>query len=172
MRSSFPFLSSFLTPTPHPGVSDPANPFNNNAQPNSWTPPLNTSWTWGKDRVFGVNLGGWLVMEPFITPSYYQKYAGAVDEFTLSTLMSADTASGGLAQLETHYDTFIVSSFCFSLSLSLLSSSLSERALTSSFPSRWIDRAGHCGNSRSVVLAPFFPPRRHSSNHPYTQVPV
>ena len=117
VRSSFPSFSSILTPTPHPGVSDPANPFSNNAQPNSWTPPLNTSSTWGKDRVFGVNLGGWLVMEPFITPLYYQKYTGAVDEFTLSTLMSADTAGGGLAQLETHYDTFIVSRFCFSLSL-------------------------------------------------------
>lgn len=36
-----------------PGVSDPNDPFNNNARPNSWTPPLNQSWTWGKDRVFG-----------------------------------------------------------------------------------------------------------------------
>ena len=84
-------------------------------------------------------------MEPFITPLYYQKYTGAVDEFTLSTLMSADTAGGGLAQLETHYDTFIVSSFCFSLSFScrllFLSSlfCLCERMLTSSFLSRWID---------------------------------
>ena len=91
------------------GVDDPANPFNNNAQANSWTPPLNTSWTWGKDRVYGVNLGGWLVMEPFIRPDIYQRYPGAVDEFTLSTLMAADTANGGLAQLETHYDTFVVS---------------------------------------------------------------
>lgn len=34
-------------------VDDPKDPFNNNAQPNSWTPPLNTSWTWGVDRVYG-----------------------------------------------------------------------------------------------------------------------
>ena len=34
-------------------VDDPSNPFNNNAQPNSWTPPLNTSWTWGQDKVYG-----------------------------------------------------------------------------------------------------------------------
>ena len=34
-------------------VDDPEDPFNNNAQPNSWTPPLNTSWTWGKDKVYG-----------------------------------------------------------------------------------------------------------------------
>ena len=48
-------------------------------------------------------------MEPFITPALYQKYSGAVDEWTLSTLMAADTASGGLGQLETHYSTFVVS---------------------------------------------------------------
>ena len=44
------------------GVYDPANPFNNNAQPNSWTPPLNTSWTWGVDRIYAVNLGGLFVL--------------------------------------------------------------------------------------------------------------
>ncbi|PPQ71289.1 hypothetical protein CVT26_011939 [Gymnopilus dilepis] len=88
-------------------VQDPADPFNNNAQPNSWTPPLNTSWTWGVDRVYGVNLGGWLVLEPFIAPSLYQKYPTAIDEFTLSQAMAADTASGGLQQLEDHYATFI-----------------------------------------------------------------
>ena len=37
-------------------VADPENPFSNNAQPNSWTPPLNTSWTWGKDKVYGCVL--------------------------------------------------------------------------------------------------------------------
>ena len=59
--------------------------------------------------IFSVNLGGWFVLEPFITPALYQKYTGATDEWTLSTLMAADTASGGLSQLETHYQTFIVS---------------------------------------------------------------
>jgi hypothetical protein len=57
---------------------------------------------------FSVNLGGWLVMEPFITPALYQKYTTAVDEWTLSTAMAADPASGGLNQLEDHYNTFIV----------------------------------------------------------------
>ena len=55
-----------------------------------------------------VNLGGWFVLEPFITPAFYQKYVGAVDEWTLSLLMAADTASGGMSQLEEHYKTFIV----------------------------------------------------------------
>ena len=57
-----------------------------------------------------MNIGGWFVLEPFISPALFQKYAaaGAVDEWTISTLMAADTASGGLDQLEQHYDTFIV----------------------------------------------------------------
>ncbi|KAF8883295.1 glycoside hydrolase superfamily [Infundibulicybe gibba] len=88
-------------------VSDPNDPFNNNAQPNSWTPPLNQSWTWGKDRVFGVNLGGLFVLEPFISPALYQKYPGTTDEWSLSLAMAADTASGGLKQLEDHYNTFV-----------------------------------------------------------------
>lgn len=34
-------------------VDDPSDPFNNNAQAQSWTPPLNQSWDWSKDRIFG-----------------------------------------------------------------------------------------------------------------------
>ncbi|TFY57321.1 hypothetical protein EVG20_g8595 [Dentipellis fragilis] len=89
-------------------VYNPKDPFNNGARPNSWTPPLNTSWTWGKDQVYGVNLGGLFVLEPFISPSLFQKYPGTVDEWTLSEAMAADTAGGGLqGQLEDHYNTFI-----------------------------------------------------------------
>jgi len=32
---------------------DPNDPFNNNAQAQSWTPPLNQSFKWGQDRIFG-----------------------------------------------------------------------------------------------------------------------
>jgi len=39
----------------------------------------------------------------------YQKYDGAVDEWTLSVAMASDTANGGLSQLEEHYKTFVVS---------------------------------------------------------------
>jgi len=35
------------------GVWDPRTPFNDNAQPNSWTPPLNTTWKWGVDKLYG-----------------------------------------------------------------------------------------------------------------------
>ncbi|KAF5367021.1 hypothetical protein D9758_003863 [Tetrapyrgos nigripes] len=102
--------TTFIYNNPFGGfwVQDPADPFNNNAQPNSWTSPLNTSWRWGVDTIYGVNLGGWLVTEPFITPALYQKYPGtARDEFTLSQAMRADTANGGIGQMEEHYKTFI-----------------------------------------------------------------
>ncbi|KAK6978188.1 glycoside hydrolase family 5 protein [Favolaschia claudopus] len=84
--------------------SDPFHP-TVAAQPNSWTPPLNQSWVWGRDRVYGVNLGGWFVLEPFIAPSLFQPYPSASDEWSLSTLMRAD---GTLQQkLEAHYASFI-----------------------------------------------------------------
>jgi len=45
-------------------------------------------------------------------PGLYEKYHGstttAVDEWTLSQNMRADTANGGISQLEDHYKTFIV----------------------------------------------------------------
>ncbi|KAJ7758995.1 glycoside hydrolase family 5 protein [Mycena maculata] len=86
-------------------VADPTDPFNDGAAPNAWTPPLNQSWDWAADRVYGVNLGGWFVLEPFITPALFQPYPSAPDEWTLSTLMAADGSLG--ATMEAHYDTFI-----------------------------------------------------------------
>ncbi|KAJ7511119.1 glycoside hydrolase family 5 protein [Mycena galericulata] len=86
-------------------VSDLTDPFNNGARPNSWTPALNESWDWGTDKIYGVNLGGWFVLEPFITPALFQPYPSAPDEWTLATLMAAD---GTLqSTMENHYDTFI-----------------------------------------------------------------
>jgi glucan 1,3-beta-glucosidase len=64
----------------------------------------------GKKR---VNLGGLFVLEPFISPALFQRYPGAVDEWSLSLLMAADTANGGLDQIEEHYKTFIVRNRCF-----------------------------------------------------------
>ncbi|KAF8147512.1 hypothetical protein K438DRAFT_1989582 [Mycena galopus ATCC 62051] len=76
-----------------------SNPFLDGAKPNSWTPALNESWTWGQDRVYSINLGG------VITPALFQAYPSAPDEWTLATLMRAD---GTLeATMEVHYDTFI-----------------------------------------------------------------
>ena len=45
-------------------------------------------------------------------PALYEPYANAtlsaIDEWTLSQNMRADTANGGINQLENHYQTFIV----------------------------------------------------------------
>ncbi|KAJ6452459.1 glycoside hydrolase family 5 protein [Mycena sanguinolenta] len=86
-------------------VEDPQDPFNSGAKPNSWTPALNETWKWGVNRVNGVNLGGWFVLEPFIAPALFQQYPAASDEWSLSELMIADGTQ--LAKMTEHYDTFI-----------------------------------------------------------------
>ncbi|CAE6377307.1 unnamed protein product [Rhizoctonia solani] len=91
---------------------DAKDPFNLNAQAQSWSPPLNQSWKWGTDQVRGVGIGGWFVLEPFISPALFEPYMNAtnpaVDEWTLSESIAADPNSGGLQKvLEEHYATFI-----------------------------------------------------------------
>ncbi|KAJ7118502.1 glycoside hydrolase family 5 protein [Mycena crocata] len=100
---------SFTYKNPYGGywLADAADPFATGARPNNWTPPLNESWTWGRDHVYGVNLGGWFVLEPFISPALFQAYPAAQDEWTLSTLMRADGDGTLEKKLEEHYATFI-----------------------------------------------------------------
>ncbi|TFK42709.1 exo-beta-1,3-glucanase [Crucibulum laeve] len=90
---------------------DEKDPFNNGARAQSWSPALNETFHYGTDKIRGVNLGGWLNTEPFISPALYEPYLNnaqpAVDEWTLSQAMAADTANGGISQLEKHYRTFI-----------------------------------------------------------------
>ncbi|THH27838.1 hypothetical protein EUX98_g6353 [Antrodiella citrinella] len=87
---------------------DPANPYTDNAQCNSWTPALNETWQWGVNRVYGVNLGGLFVLEPFISPSLFQAFPGVPDEWTLSqTLSTLPTGNNLTAAMEDHYNTFI-----------------------------------------------------------------
>ncbi|KAG0378581.1 hypothetical protein BGX24_003424 [Mortierella sp. AD032] len=93
-------------------VVTPSN--DNSAQPNSYTPPLNQPFDYanGSVKMRGVNLGGWLVLEPFITPSLFDPYIkdGVVDEWTLCAHLGPDAAR---KLLEDHYaswvneDTFI-----------------------------------------------------------------
>ncbi|KAJ7217570.1 hypothetical protein B0H12DRAFT_1224467 [Mycena haematopus] len=37
-------------------------------KPNTWTQALNETWAWGVDCISGVNLGGWFVLEPLVSP--------------------------------------------------------------------------------------------------------
>ncbi|KAJ7578702.1 glycoside hydrolase family 5 protein [Mycena floridula] len=85
---------------------DSNDPFNNGARAQSWSPALNETFKYGIDKIRGVNLGGWLV-----SPAVFERYSTgtpkAIDEWTLHTRMTADSANGGLTQLENHYKTFI-----------------------------------------------------------------
>ena len=77
---------------------------------NEYVPALNGTWAYGTMPIRGVNLGGWLSIEPFVTPSLFNSYAsslGIVDEYTLTQhLGPSDSAK----LLEKHYSTFITES--------------------------------------------------------------
>lgn len=86
---------------------DPYNPLLYSARPNNWTAPLNEAWDWDQ-IIYGVNLGGWFVTEPFICPGLYEAYpngtAGvSVDEYTMSENMGDQLESA----MTEHYETFI-----------------------------------------------------------------
>lgn len=52
----------------------------------------------------GVNLGGWFVLEPWITPSIFSLGDGVVDEYTYTKALGKDQAS---SQLTNHWQTWI-----------------------------------------------------------------
>jgi glucan 1,3-beta-glucosidase len=73
-------------------------------QANPNVPPVNT--TWGSRSslpVRGVNIGGWLSLEPFITPSLFTD-PSLIDEYSLCAKLGPKQAA---ATLEKHYSTFI-----------------------------------------------------------------
>lgn len=80
--------------------------WDDSASANSNTPKLSSAWPYGQKPIRGVNLGGWLSIEPFITPSLFNTYTVAdnvVDEYTLSATLGSSAAS----VIEKHYATFI-----------------------------------------------------------------
>ena len=74
-------------------------------QANSNVPRLDQQWAYGQMPIRGVNLGGWLDLEPFITPSMFNFPAvdNIVDEWTLTEKLGT-TAS---RVLEAHYSSFV-----------------------------------------------------------------
>ncbi|KAI9605108.1 hypothetical protein H4Q26_003081 [Puccinia striiformis f. sp. tritici PST-130] len=89
-----------------------AVPFNDTAKAQADSLPLNQPWDYSNRRILGVNLGGWLVLEPFITPYMFEPFSShdangqaptVVDEWTLSTALGDKLAT----TLEEHYRTFI-----------------------------------------------------------------
>ncbi|KAK0707523.1 glycoside hydrolase family 5 protein [Lasiosphaeris hirsuta] len=73
---------------------------------NEHVPALNKPWgDYAKRPARGVNVGGWLSLEPFITPSLfaYDSRQGIIDEYTLCSYLAARCES----ILEKHYATFV-----------------------------------------------------------------
>ncbi|GAB7343443.1 hypothetical protein MBLNU457_1469t2 [Dothideomycetes sp. NU457] len=60
-----------------------------------------TGFNWGNEVIRGVNIGGWLVLEPWITPSIFQVFPdsmGIVDEYTLGQNTNYTYANATLVQ--------------------------------------------------------------------------
>lgn len=67
--------------------------------------PIKAGFPYGSQKVRGVNLGGWLVLEPWITPSLFDATGNGaiVDEWTFCQLQNKNIARSVLQQ---HWDTF------------------------------------------------------------------
>ncbi|KAL5535974.1 hypothetical protein ACEPAF_4068 [Sanghuangporus sanghuang] len=71
--------------------------------------PIAPGFPYGSQKVRGVNLGGWLVLEPWITPSLFDNTGNSaiVDEWTFCEFQSTSTAR---AALQNHWNTFYTES--------------------------------------------------------------
>jgi glucan 1,3-beta-glucosidase len=81
--------------------------WNDNVQANADVPALKDSFPYGSMPVRGMNVGGWLCLEPFITPSFFAPYSSreqVIDEYTLIQKLGPGKTR---TQLEQHYATFV-----------------------------------------------------------------
>ncbi|KAG0346863.1 hypothetical protein BG004_000668 [Podila humilis] len=81
-------------------------PISSSVRCNDITPPLNQPFLYGQQPIRGVNLGGWLVLEPFITPSVFEPYIGqgVIDEYSLTKLLGPTAAR---EHLKKHYASWV-----------------------------------------------------------------
>ncbi|THY21207.1 glycoside hydrolase [Aureobasidium pullulans] len=80
--------------------------WDDSAKANENVPALEKSWEYGKMPIRGVNVGGWLSIEPVITPSLFdfKTSDGVIDEWTLCSKLGASRAQ---STLEQHYSQFL-----------------------------------------------------------------
>ncbi|GMG30375.1 unnamed protein product [Ambrosiozyma monospora] len=69
----------------------------------------NSRWDYQNDKLYGVNAGGWLLLEPFITPSIFTDVGGdesnwPVDEYHYTKQLGKEEAS---EKLQEHWSTWI-----------------------------------------------------------------
>lgn len=84
--------------------------WDDSAAPNDIVPALNTAWgSYSSRPARGVNLGGWLSLEPFIAPDLfdYDDSLGIIDEYTLCTYLGPTACA---STLEKHYSSFVTES--------------------------------------------------------------
>ena len=67
--------------------------------------PISPSFSYGSEKVRGVNIGGWLVAEPWITPSLFDNTGDdrIIDEWTFGQYQDAGAAK---AAMQAHWDSF------------------------------------------------------------------
>lgn len=73
---------------------------------NNKTTTRSVAFAFGHEKVRGVNIGGWLVLEPWITPSIFQNLdqsLGIVDEYTMGAKLGKDAA---YSILKPHWDSW------------------------------------------------------------------
>ena len=76
-------------------------------QANDKVPALDSPWKYGTMPVRGVNIGGWLSIEPWITPSMFDSWTthdNVIDEYTLTSTLGPSKAA---STLEQHYSSFV-----------------------------------------------------------------
>jgi glucan 1,3-beta-glucosidase len=81
--------------------------WDDSARPNKNVPVLSDHFPYGSTPIRGVNVGGWLSIEPFITPSLFNTFTASddvVDEYSLTKKLGPGPAK---ALLEAHYATFV-----------------------------------------------------------------
>lgn len=84
--------------------------YDDSARPNEHVPPLNQPFGYDTRPIRGVNLGGWLVLEPFLKPSLfnYDSSLKIVDEYSLTMHLNRTNGSAAVKDiLETHYSSFV-----------------------------------------------------------------
>ncbi|KAI9769866.1 MAG: exo-1,3-beta-glucanase [Candelina submexicana] len=69
----------------------------------SYSSNSSSNFPYGSTKVRGVNIGGWLVLEPWITPDIFAPYPGVVDEYTLGKTLDYGSA---LSVLRKHWETW------------------------------------------------------------------
>ncbi|KAJ4332766.1 glucan exo-1,3-beta-glucosidase [Didymella glomerata] len=79
-----------------------------NGAPSSAHNKRGVAFNWGSTKVRGVNLGGWLVLESFITPSIFESHSDpgypVIDEWTLCEKLGKQ---GCYDALKPHWDNFV-----------------------------------------------------------------